>query len=168
MQEQTQQPATSPQVPWAGFGYRPVRGLVDRHIARFLRTQRKNMRRFFAERGHLDLFSQLDELRKNSRADFRRKNEIFQRILNEHIARTVPGVPTGHDVAGQTERSGQLEAVVSEAADPTVAGVVDVPVVSGVPTEYEGLQPDGVGTNTNGSVQAMATGDGSDGVVIEE
>jgi hypothetical protein len=80
-------------VPWKGFKYQPVRGLVDRHVARFLRTQRKNMRRFFLERGHLDLYAQLTDLRKQSNRNFIQKNQSFQRILNEHIARSQPAAP---------------------------------------------------------------------------
>jgi hypothetical protein len=82
MTEQTQP------TPWAGFKYQPIPALVNRHVARFLRTQRKNIRRFFAERGHVDLYGQLEELRKNPKLDFRAKNRIFQRVLNEHIKRS--------------------------------------------------------------------------------
>src|SRR6266853_1203440 len=85
--------------PWVGFGYAPVRGLVDRKIARFLRTQRKNMRRFFQERGHLDLYAQLDSLRKDPTRTFMQKNTTFQRILNEHIARTVPAADAAPSAA---------------------------------------------------------------------
>jgi tRNA(Ile2) C34 agmatinyltransferase TiaS len=36
---------------WAELGYEQVPGLANRHISRYLRTQRKNMLRFFQERG---------------------------------------------------------------------------------------------------------------------
>jgi hypothetical protein len=67
--------------PWTGFDYAPVRGLVDKQVARFLRAQRKNMRRFFLERGHMDLYAQLDELRRQPHRNFQQKNTTFQRIF---------------------------------------------------------------------------------------
>jgi hypothetical protein len=73
-----------------GFGYQPVPGLMNRHISRFLRAQRKNIRRVLAERGFVDLLAQMEELKRDSRRGFMAKNKIFQRIMNEYIARTTP------------------------------------------------------------------------------
>lgn len=152
MQEQVQPSDTKP-APWAGFRYAPVRGLVDRQIARFLRTQRKNMRRFFLERGHLDLFAQLDELRKEPHRDFRQKNVTFQRILNEHIARSVPDAKA-------------VPGAVTEAEAPVdrERGGVDLPA---------GPRPaiDSVGDRPDAGVRVpelAAENVGGDGVVIEE
>ena len=84
------------QIPkWDALGYQPVRGLVNTHIARYLRHQRKNMRRFFAERGMVDWFLRLEEIRKDPRRDFMQKNRSFQRILNEYTASSVPSVADG-------------------------------------------------------------------------
>ena len=149
-------PSTKP-TPWAGFGYAPVRGLVDRHVARFLRTQRKTMRRFFQERGHLDLFAQLDDLRKNSARDFRSKNTTFQRILNEYISRANP-VPV------------QTAAVdpIAEAASTIEARGVVVPAAGPVASSPDiDPQPSGDGADAISGVSEVA-GAAGDGVVIEE
>jgi len=146
IQEQTQQPATKP-TPWAGFGYEPVRGLVDHHVARFLRTQRKNMRRFFQERGHLDLFAQLDELCKDPTRNFMSKNTGFQRILNEYIARTAPPV--------------------AEAASSMEPGNVVVPDAGADESSTDTLHSCGGRSDAGDNVPEVAQSDDA-GIVIEE
>jgi hypothetical protein len=71
------------QARWPGFKYEQVPGLANRLIARYLRTQRKNMRRFFEERG---LFALADRMRqiRNSRQGTIAKNRYFQEVLNEY------------------------------------------------------------------------------------
>lgn len=75
---------------WPGFKYEPVRDLMGRHISRYLRIQRKNMRRFFTERGIFDLAQRLDVIRKDSAMGMLEKNRKFQEILNEYSHRTSP------------------------------------------------------------------------------
>jgi hypothetical protein len=135
--------------PWAGLKYEPVRSLVDKQVARFLRAQRKNMRRFFLERGHLDLYAQLEELRRQPNRNFRQKNESFQRILNEHIARTSP--PPASEAAP--------EAAVGGVVLPDTG-----PVASGTDAS---VQPGGDRANAGAGVQEVA-GAGGDGIVIDE
>lgn len=94
-----------PQARWPSFGYQPVHGLQMRLIARYLRTQRKNMRRFFEERGLYQFAERMSRIRK-SNADMMTKNRRFQQVLNDYAKLTtvqapgpVPGAPA--DIAGQ-------------------------------------------------------------------
>lgn len=146
---------TSPQArptPWSGFKYEPVRGLIDRKISRFLRAQRKNMRRIFQERGHLDLFAQMDELRKDSTKNFQQKNTTFQRIMNEHIARSVP------DAAAATEA-----APAAPVGDVVVRG--DATAADAAPSLVGGS---GNGEDDGGGLPQLAQPGAVDGPVIEE
>lgn len=68
---------------WANFGYEPVGAIVNRLMARYLRTQRKNMRRFFEERGLFALANRMKQIR-NSRQGMLAKNRYFQEVLNEY------------------------------------------------------------------------------------
>ena len=52
-------------------------------MARYLRTQRKNMRRFFQERGLYTLVDRMNQIR-NSRQGMLAKNRMFQEVLNEY------------------------------------------------------------------------------------
>ena len=122
-------------VPWPGFRYAPVRGLRDRLLARWLRTQRKNLRRVFAERGHVDLLADLEKLKRNPRRSFLQKNRVFQRIMNEYIARVTPRTSAA--------------AVGGEAAPEPVAGNVAVPPV-----------PDRNGPGPDDGVPGLAPEDG--------
>ena len=51
--------------PWAGMGYEPVGPIVNKLLARYLRTQRKNMRRFFQERGLFALADRMNQIRRS-------------------------------------------------------------------------------------------------------
>lgn len=86
---QQNNPMTEATQPWAGFKYAPVRGLADRRISRYLRTQRKNMRRFFADRRLFDLLARMEEIRK-SRQGMMAKNRMFQEVLNDYAERATP------------------------------------------------------------------------------
>ena len=74
---------TEPQKRWPGFNYEPVPGLMNRHISRYLRTQRKNMLRFFQERGLYVLADRMKQIR-NSRQGMMAKNRMFQEVLNDY------------------------------------------------------------------------------------
>jgi hypothetical protein len=125
---------------WPGFKYEPVRGLMGRHISRYLRIQRKNMRRFFMERGMFDLSELLNVIRKDSAMGMLERNRKFQEILNEYSQRTAPQPATKAD---------DLEATGNADVDlPTEAGAV------------------GVGSDTGDGVPEMANTDS--GFVIEE
>jgi hypothetical protein len=106
--------------PWAGFGYEPVPHLTNRLIARYLRTQRKNMRRFFQERGLYTFADRMDQIRK-SRQGMLAKNRYFQEVLNEYSALANPtttpiSTRVTADVGGVQE-SAPVIAGESEAAD---------------------------------------------------
>jgi len=91
MTEQTQ--------PWPGLKYAPLRGLTDRLLARWLRTQRKNMRRFFAERGMFDELEQMERI-KRSRQGTVAKNQMFKEVLDAYAARaTAQSAPKTASVA---------------------------------------------------------------------
>ena len=82
---------TEQQRRWAEFGYEPVGAIVNKLLARYLRTQRKNMRRFFQERGLFALADRMDQIR-NSRQGMLEKNHMFQKVLNEYAALSTPQV----------------------------------------------------------------------------
>jgi hypothetical protein len=125
---------------WPGFKYEPVRGLMGRHISRYLRIQRKNMRRFFTERGIFDLAERLNVIRKDSAMGMLEKNRKFQEILNEYSQRTAPQSDAKAD---------DLEATGNEDVD--------------LPTETWAV---GAGSDTGDSVPEVANTDS--GFVIEE
>lgn len=91
-----------PMQPWRGFGYQQVRGLTDRILARWLRTQRKNMRRFFAANGMFDELERMEQIRK-SRQGMLAKNQMFQEVLDAYIKRTTPQ-PATEAAPSQVER----------------------------------------------------------------
>jgi hypothetical protein len=104
---------TEQQTRWPGFGYEQVPGLANRLLARYLRTQRKNMLRFFQERGLFDLAERMMQIR-NSRQGMLAKNRYFQQVLNEYsklanpnITQSVPGAPSSPVIAGETETADQ-------------------------------------------------------------
>lgn len=105
MTEQTQR--------WASFGYEPVGAIVNRLLARYLRAQRKNMRRFFEERGLFTLADRMKQIRK-SRQGMLAKNRMFQQVLNDYsklvnptLTPTVPGsvLQSPPVIAGETEEA---------------------------------------------------------------
>jgi hypothetical protein len=91
--------------PWAGMGYEPVGAIVNKMLARYLRTQRKNMRRFFQERGLFTLADRMDQIRK-SRQGMLGKNRMFQKVLNDYAKLSSPPVVTS-DVPGVPEGAGE-------------------------------------------------------------
>lgn len=100
--------------PFASMGYEPVGPIVNRLLARYLRAQRKNMRRFFAERGLIYLADRMNQIRR-SRQGMMAKNSMFQKVLNEYakltappvVSSAIPGVPeipaSPIIIAGETE-----------------------------------------------------------------
>jgi hypothetical protein len=96
---------------WPGFKYEQVPGLANRLISRYLRAQRKNMKRFFEERGLYVLADRMNQIR-NSRQGMMAKNRYFQEVLNEYsklvnpvVAPSVPGAvlqsPPAAEAPGQ-------------------------------------------------------------------
>jgi hypothetical protein len=75
--------------PWQRLGYEPVGYVRNKLIARYLRTQRKNMRRFFASRGLWTLLDRMNQIRK-SRQGMLAKNRMFQEVLNDYSQLTNP------------------------------------------------------------------------------
>ena len=80
---------TEPQTRWPSFGYVQVPGLANRLISRYLRTQRKNMLRFFQDRGLYTLANRMKQIR-NSKQGMLAKNRYFQEVLNEYAKLTNP------------------------------------------------------------------------------
>lgn len=109
---------TEPQRRWAEFGYEQVRGLANRHISRYLRTQRKNMRRFFQERGLYTLAERMNQIR-SSRQGMLAKNLMFQAVLNDYAKLSSPPVVSS-DVPGVPEGAGEpaQDIVIAEAGNP--------------------------------------------------
>jgi len=103
--------------PWAGMGYEPVGAIVNKLLARYLRTQRKNMRRFFQERGLFTLADRMDQIRK-SRQGMLEKNRMFQKVLNDYAKLSSPPVVTS-DVPGVPEGAGEpaQDIVIDEAGN---------------------------------------------------
>ena len=96
---------TTQQTRWAEFGYEQVPGLANRHISRYLRTQRKNMLRFFQERGLYELAERMKQIR-NSRQGMLAKNRYFQEVLNDYAQLVTPPVGSS-DVPGVPEGAGE-------------------------------------------------------------
>jgi hypothetical protein len=103
--------------PWASFGYEPVGPIVNKLLARYLRTQRKNMLRFFQERGLFALADRMNQIRK-SRQGMLAKNRRFQGVLNDYAKLTTPPVVSS-DVPGVPKGSGEppQDIVIDETAD---------------------------------------------------
>lgn len=102
---------------WAELGYEQVPGLANRHISRYLRTQRKNMLRFFQERGFYELAERMKQIR-NSRQGMLAKNRYFQEVLNDYAKLSTPPVVTS-DVPGVPEGAGEpaQDIVIDEAGN---------------------------------------------------
>jgi hypothetical protein len=105
---------TEQRTPWAGMGYEPVGAIVNKLLARYLRTQRKNMRRFFQERGLFTLADRMDQIRK-SRQGMLAKNRMFQDVLNRYAELSAPPVVSS-DIPGVPEGAGEpaQEIVIDE------------------------------------------------------
>jgi hypothetical protein len=135
--------------PWPGFKYQQVPGLANRHIARWLRTQRKTMARLFASRGMYDLVERMQRIRL-SRQGMMAKNRMFQEVLDAYARATAPAVPeTAH-----VPQEGALDLHDRAALEGSLRG-------SGARTA------DGLGPHDAGSVQPVAREDGSEPVIEE-
>jgi hypothetical protein len=140
---------------WGALGYVQVRGLADRKISRFLRAQRKNMRRFFASQGYVDLLEQLEQIRR-SRQGMMAKNVMFQKVMNEYIARNQPAaVPQTTNL----ERGVLLGVPVP---DPEAGLERSEPALVDV------QRAEGMGLDAGAGVQELANPDAGSEVVIEE
>jgi hypothetical protein len=134
--------------PWPSFKYVPVRGLMDRHISRWLRTQRKNMRGFFASQGLTVFVDRMDRIRKSNKSMLE-KNQMFQGVLNEYSKLVSPGAPP---------------AAAAEAGDPQVPGGAAVAVQ---PADPVAADASGAREDDGAGVQELASDDGV-GLVVEE
>jgi hypothetical protein len=82
---------TETKTPFASLGYKPVGPIVNRLLARYLRTQRKNMRRLFEERGMFELANRMKSIRETQQGMLA-KNRRFQLVLNDYAKLTQPTV----------------------------------------------------------------------------
>ena len=139
---------------WEKLGYVPVRGLQDRIIARYLRGQRKNMERFFRERGLLDSAERMRQIRL-SRQGMMAKNAMFQKVLDDYAKLITPVQPATGEAPVPTVEAAYTETEGSR--------VVDVPP-SGDPVAVSGTD---VRSDAGESVPEVADADVT-GVVIEE
>lgn len=135
---------------WAGLGYEQVPGLANRIIARYLRGQRRNMERFFTDRGLYDSADRMRQIRL-SRQGMMAKNRMFQEVLNEYARRASPTVG-----AQAEDQQAEGSAGVVLPGDRVPDGVGDV----AVPVREAGEVP-------GGGVPELAAVDGPN-VVIEE
>jgi len=85
---------TEQQKPFASLGYEPVGPIINRLLARYLRTQRKNMRRFFEERGLFTFADRMNQIRKSCQGMLE-KNRYSQEVLNEYSKLATPSVRGG-------------------------------------------------------------------------
>jgi len=108
---------TTTTTPFASMGYQPVGPIVNRLLARYLRTQRKNMRRFFQERGFYVLAERMNQIRK-SRQGMLAKNRMFQQVLNEYSKLVTPA--TVASVPGSAIRPSPV--IAGETEDPQTGG----------------------------------------------
>lgn len=90
---------------WSGFKYKPVSGLANRILSRWLRSQRKNMTRFFDDRGLFTLAERCRQIRC-SRQNMLAKNRMFQKVLDDY-AKLVS--PPGTATESTTETSHIVE-----------------------------------------------------------
>jgi len=137
---------------WPGFGYVQVPGLANRLIARWLRTQRRNMREFFRQRGLTDLVLRMDQIR-NSRQGMLAKNRMFQKVLDDY-AQLVNGTPP----VSATETSNQQAEGVA-GVDVSGDGIPDTVGDAANPVRIDG-------SDATDSVHEVA-GE-ADGIVVEE
>jgi hypothetical protein len=130
-----------------------VPGMANRLISRYLRGQRRNMIRFFHERGMYEFEDRLQKIRKDSAMPMLEKNRKFQEILNDYSQSAAP--------------AGSTPTATAEADDQQAAGGDSVEVRA----EDARVLPatGGPGTDASDGLPELANsgGDGSD-VVIEE
>lgn len=110
----TTTPSSSPASPkpWSGLGYEQVPGLANRLISRYLRGQRKNMERFFQERGLLESAERMRQIRL-SRQGMMAKNRMFQEVLSEYARGATAGAtPTARAEADDQQVSGDAAMAV--------------------------------------------------------
>jgi hypothetical protein len=69
---------------WPMLQYVPIRGAFERAQFRVLRSSRKQMARIFKERGLLQFWSRMEDLRKNPRLNGAEKRLVFEGILNDY------------------------------------------------------------------------------------
>jgi hypothetical protein len=131
--------SSAPATRWPGLGYEQVPGLANRIISRYLRAQRRNMMRFFTERGLLDLAERMRRIRK-SRQGMLAKNQMFQKVLNDY----------------------------SERVTPKATPELDRRPIEHLGVPAEAARADIVGADNAGGVPEVARLDGAAGVVIEE
>jgi hypothetical protein len=134
---------------WPGFGYVQVPGLANRLISRWLRTQRKNMRRFFVERGLIDLADRMDRIRKSNKG-MMEKNRAFQKVLDDYAKLANP--------------AGATPVAAVEASDQQVPGDTAVAVQ---PAGLVAADSSGSREDDGAGVQELASDDGV-GLVVEE
>ena len=112
--------------PYAALGYVQVRGLADRLITRYLRTQRRNMTRFFQARGLHEFASRMDSIRSANHLTAHGKNVRFRKVLDDYAALVAPNteatsVPVQPEVvlpvAGTTGVADTSDRVGSDAGD---------------------------------------------------
>jgi hypothetical protein len=129
---------------WGALGYQQVPGLANRLISRYLRTQRKNMLRFFTENGLFTFAERMRQIR-DSRLGMLAKNIMFQEVLNDYAARA------------QAKNSDTQAAHLEDQKDYILA----------VPPTESADTASGDRAQPTGSVPTLAREDGS-GIVIEE
>jgi hypothetical protein len=106
---------TEQQKRWAEFKYEPVGPVVMKLMGRYLRTQRKNMLRFFQERGLYALADRMSQIRK-SRQGMLAKNRMFQEVLNSYAKLSTPANVAS--VPGSVLQSPPVSNPADEATDP--------------------------------------------------
>lgn len=135
---------------WGALGYQQVPGLANRIISRYLRAQRRNMLRFFLERGFLDLAERLRQI-KLSRQGMMAKNRMFQKVLDDYAKRTTPQPVSEATPVGNT-RSWDMGLSNSNSA---------------LDGDRSGSAASGIRADAGDSVPEMEKSDSS-GIVIEE
>jgi hypothetical protein len=117
----------------ADYSPGPVPYVVNKRIGRYLRTQRKNMLRFFQERGLFDLASRMTQIR-NSRQGMLAKNKMFQEVLNSYAAQTMPAQPGVLEPKAEQVQNVRQDSVSSVAeGEPGESGVEVNSVAEGEP-----------------------------------
>jgi hypothetical protein len=139
------QAMTTSQQRWAALGYQQVPGLANRLISRYLRTQRRNLTRFFVERGMIDLAERMRQI-KHSRQGMLAKNQMFQKVMSDYAERVTP--------RAKTEPTTEATHLETEGCN-----------LLGVPPSGGSTEPSGDRPDAGSSVPELDSGAG---VVIEE